>query len=503
MKNKIAALMAISLLMIAPIARADDTDVQVPSDVENLEAFAGEESVNLSWDMATDNVLVTGYKIYYGVESVTGDSGEYTFDPIETDDDISYELTGLTADITYYFAITALDATGNESEYYSNEVSATPVAAILDEVADTEAPYMVEAISVDKMTAEISFSEEVDLPTDAANAFSIIGLENDEELEVLDAYTSDENQSVVIVTTGTQEAGVSYMITVNTSVTDKTGNAVVSGTLDSAVFDGTDAEPTIEDDVAADDEAADDVVADEEVDTESPEIKDVEADDTLISVVVTFDDDVVLPTENPETAFGIYLADDRTAILTVLSATQDETDLSKVVLATSEQSPGEDYVLQVTGITDLSGNEFTNDFDRTVNFTAAVIEIADLIPPEDITSFLAELIDGLPTSVDLSWTASINTAGDLVDQLLYMSEDSGDNYGSAESLGPDATSYTVDGLTEGETYTFMITTVDEAGNESVGVVKSVTLPQTGAGLGIVLIATVLGTKAAKKLVTRK
>ncbi|HAU39986.1 MAG: Protein containing Fibronectin, type III-like protein [Candidatus Peregrinibacteria bacterium GW2011_GWF2_43_17] len=495
MKNKIALLTTLVLLMIAPIVRAADADVQVPGDVENLEAFAGEESVNLSWDMAADNVLVTGYKIYYGIESVSEDAGEYTFDPIETDDDISYEVTGLTAGVTYYFAVTALDAAGNESDYYSNEAAATPVDIEEEEVADTEAPYIVEAVATDKMTVEVNFSEEVDLPTDAASAFSIVGLENDEELDVLDAYTSDENESVVVVTTGTQEAGVSYMITVNTSVTDKTGNSVVSGTIDSAVFDGTDAEPVIEDEELPEEE---DVSAKEETDIESPEITDVEAE-TLTEIIIGFNENVMLPAENLETAFEVYLADDETVTLTVLSAIQDEVDLSKVVLATSEQSPGEDYVLKLTGITDLSGNELVNDFDRTASFTAAVIEIADLIPPEDITNFLAELIDGLPTSVGLSWTASINTAGDLVDQLLYMSEDGGDNYGDAESLGPDTTSYTVDGLTEGETYTFMLTTVDEAGNESIGVVKSVTLPQTGAGLGIVLIATALGTK----LVTRK
>lgn len=500
MKNKIAALMAISLLMVAPVARAVDADLQPPSDVENLEAFAGEESVNLSWDMATDNVGVTGYKIYYGVESVTNDSGEYTFDPIETDDDISYEVAGLTAGVTYYFAMTAFDAAGNESEYYSNEASATPVAASVQQTIDTEAPYIVEAAAVDKMTVNVNFSEEIDLPTGAASAFSIVGLENDEELEVLDAYVSDDNESIVVVTTGTQELGISYMITVDTSVTDKAGNAVVSGTLDSAVFDGTNAEPALSDD-EVDDTADDaDTAAKDEADTQAPEIRDVEVDDTFTNVVVTFDEDVVLPTENPESAFEIYLEDNEATKLTILNATQDETDLSKVILETSEQSPGEDYVLKATGITDLAGNELTNDFDRTANFTAAVLEIADLIPPEDVTNFVAELIDGLPTSVNLSWTASINSAGDLADQLLYMSEDGGVNYGDAESLGSTAVSYNVDGLTEGETYTFMITTVDETGNESVGVVTSITLPQTGAGLGVVLLATVLGTKLIRRRV---
>ena len=116
-----------------------------------------------------------------------------------------------------------------------------------------------------------------------------------------------------------------------------------------------------------------------------------------------------------------------------------------------------------------------------------------MIPPEDVTGFLAGLVSGVATSVELAWTESVDSAGDLADQLMYKSENGGQSYDDAESLGASTDSYTAEGLTEGQTYTFKLTTVDEAGNESEGVITTITLPQTGAGVGIVLLATVLGT----------
>jgi len=67
------AILATLLLGSSNIAIAADaiTDTQVPSDVDNLSAVAGDSQVQLSWNPATDNVGVTGYKIYVGSKSVT------------------------------------------------------------------------------------------------------------------------------------------------------------------------------------------------------------------------------------------------------------------------------------------------------------------------------------------------------------------------------------------------------------------------------------------------
>ena len=497
MKNKIvlAIVSLIALVAMIPMSFAAD-DLQVPSDVEGVAAQAGDGEVELSWDMATDNVAVTEYKVYYGLTSVVEDGGSYDLEPIETNNDaLSYTVTGLVNDTTYYFAVTALDAAGNESEYYSEEVSSSPVSAT---GGDTSAPYVVGATATNNMTVEVNFSEDVTVPTDGPSAFSIVNMDTDAQLEVIDAYISDEDSTTILVITATQDEGGNYMLTVSSSVTDTAENPIVSGTSDTAVFTGA-AEALVLDDSTGE-EVVVDTTTDEEdslaheaapEDTTAPTIDEIEAT-TLTEIVVDFDEDMVLPEDGTGVTFDVILAKDNSA-LEVLSMKLDEEDNSKVILETTEQNAGEDYILTVTGITDVAGNELTDTFDSTGSFEAPLLEVSDLIPPEDVTNFLASLVSDMATSVELSWTASVNSAGDLADQLLYMSENGGTSYGDAESLGASTTSYTAENLTEGQTYTFKLTTVDETGNESEGVITTVTLPQTGAGLGIVLLASVLGT----------
>jgi hypothetical protein len=77
-----------------------------------LQGMAGD--VSLAWNPST-SPGVTGYKIYYGASS-----GSYGT-PIPIPNQTTYIVTGL-PDGTYYFAVTAFDASGNESGY-SNEVT--------------------------------------------------------------------------------------------------------------------------------------------------------------------------------------------------------------------------------------------------------------------------------------------------------------------------------------------------------------------------------------------
>jgi hypothetical protein len=70
--------------------------------------------VSLAWD-ASVTPEVVGYKVYYGNSpGVYGTS-------ISIGNQTTYTVTGLTSG-TYYFAVSALDGSGNESDF-SNEVS--------------------------------------------------------------------------------------------------------------------------------------------------------------------------------------------------------------------------------------------------------------------------------------------------------------------------------------------------------------------------------------------
>jgi hypothetical protein len=82
---------------------------------------------DLSWTAPTQNedgsVLtdLAGYKIYYGTAT-----GTYDLGPIDIADPtaLSYVVTGLANDTTYYFVATAYNTNGVESQY-SNEATKT------------------------------------------------------------------------------------------------------------------------------------------------------------------------------------------------------------------------------------------------------------------------------------------------------------------------------------------------------------------------------------------
>ena len=80
-----------------------------------ISVWARAEQVTLSWEAGSEPDLA-GYKIHYGTAS-----NSYTVH-IDVNNVTTYTLTGLTAGQTYYFAATAYDSSGNESEY-SNSVS--------------------------------------------------------------------------------------------------------------------------------------------------------------------------------------------------------------------------------------------------------------------------------------------------------------------------------------------------------------------------------------------
>ena len=101
-------------------AAADTTSPSVPT---NLAATAASSSqINLSWTASTDNVAVTGYKIYrngsqVGTSAVT-----------------SYQDTGLTGSTTYSYTVSAYDAANN------NSASSAAASATTQAAADTTSP---------------------------------------------------------------------------------------------------------------------------------------------------------------------------------------------------------------------------------------------------------------------------------------------------------------------------------------------------------------------------
>ena len=98
-----------------------------PATPTDLAASTGDEQVTLTWSLNTESDL-SYYKIYRNTTS--------GFTPISSDfiasvnhPDTTYTDTGLANGTTYYYRITAVDASENESGY-SREASATPAPSI-------------------------------------------------------------------------------------------------------------------------------------------------------------------------------------------------------------------------------------------------------------------------------------------------------------------------------------------------------------------------------------
>lgn len=101
-------------------------DTTAPSAPAGVSASnIGTTSATVSWSASTDNIGVTGYRIYSGTTQIGSTTGA-----------LSLNLTGLTSATTYNITVKAVDAAGNVSAA-SNTVSFTTLNVI---TPDTTAP---------------------------------------------------------------------------------------------------------------------------------------------------------------------------------------------------------------------------------------------------------------------------------------------------------------------------------------------------------------------------
>jgi len=103
------------------LSKGGTPDIEAPTAPGALVASAASSSViDLSWSASTDNVGVTGYTIYRGLDGST-------FSQVGTSSTTGFSNTGLSGSTTYYYQVTARDAAGNESPV-STVASATTAA---------------------------------------------------------------------------------------------------------------------------------------------------------------------------------------------------------------------------------------------------------------------------------------------------------------------------------------------------------------------------------------
>lgn len=125
-------------------------DTQAPTVPANLAATAVSPTrINLSWSASTDNVAVTGYKIYRGGAYVT------------TVTALTYTDTGRSAGTAYSYQVSAIDARSNESAKSTAANATTPAFSniILDNGAATlSGAWSTGSSSTDKYGADYVYA---------------------------------------------------------------------------------------------------------------------------------------------------------------------------------------------------------------------------------------------------------------------------------------------------------------------------------------------------------
>ncbi len=395
MKNKLLKSVVLLLTITFSTVWAD-----MPTDVENLKAVSKENSVELTWDSASDlDGIILGYRVYYGKTSL--DETDYYSDDIYTESSNTfYTVTGLENGVTYYFSVTALDEEENESVNYSNEVSATPHSEAV------ESPSVISATQISPEEIEIVMSEPVAVKS-RTQSFFVIEKENPaNEITITNAEV-DGTKVYLTAETGSFSAGTIYEITATSAVEDLDGNPVSSGMTDTAIFTGKNSyEFVIEDPV-------------------------IEVND-------------------------------------------------KDILEPGEELPTEEIQEPIT-------QPPVNNED----IHPAAPE-KDITPPVDATNLLVDTstikLDG---TVTLTWTPAIDTDKDIIDQVLYTKEGTG-NWDGGYSVGKISGEEKIS-VKSNTNYTIRIVTIDKSGNQSNGIVTVFTtqLSKTGASsllfFGIILV----------------
>lgn len=490
MKKLMSVIFALTLAMFTSLTvyavNPPATDAESPSDVENVMPTPLNGAVKLSWDAAHDNVAVTGYQVHYGKNSVGATGQSYESD-VDAGNALEYTVAGLTNETKYYFSVIAYDAAANESLRWARETSATP-SATLGTPQDTVSPKVSNALALNKTEVKVTFSEEIVLPVmDPQDSFTIEDGDTFADLTVTEAKmdTTDTIKKTVILTTTPQTADASYKLTVGIDIEDKSGNPIISGTSDTAVFTGSGVEKAAPD-------------------TTAPEVTKVTVEDST-HVVVEFSEPIVLSID-PSTNFTIVQEFDALKTLEILgvelTANEEGVEDTVATLLTSAQE-AQSYIVTVSGLKDEAGNDIS-ETKNTEKFQGIFSGTADMTPPTDPTELLTEyVLKAGRYVVTLMWQLPQDTKTDSKTQTVYMTKTGtetgeGKDYAKTTTLNLTKEKYDVKNLKAGD-YWFKLTQKDSAGNESAGVMTKISLAETGPEmLGLVLVSLALGQWICKR-----
>jgi chitodextrinase len=354
-------------------------DTTAPSAPSNLAASPGDAQLSLSWGASTDNVGVTGYRIIRNGTQVATVGGST----------LSYTDTGLVNGAIYSYTARAVDAAGNVSSD-SNTATATPQAS--PDIIPPAAPTGLTATAGDAQV-ELDWADNSESDLDHYNVYR-------DGTQV--ASPSASNFTDPALTNGTS---YSYQVT----AVDHSGNESAKSSSVSAIP-----------------QAAPDTTA-----PAAPTGLTATAGDSQVSLDWA---------DSPESDFSHYnVYRNGVKVASPSGSAHTDTGLTN----------GTTYDYYVTAV-DTSGNESA----KSASVSATPQASADIMPPAAPTGLTATAGDA---QVSLDWAD--NPSGDGVDHYNVYRNDT-------KVASPTTSAYTDTGLTNETQYTYQVTAVDVAGNES-------------------------------------
>ncbi|WP_144941335.1 fibronectin type III domain-containing protein [Paenibacillus sp. 32O-W] len=415
--NESAALTTSAKTLPEP-SEPDTEAPQWPDDSELTISDVTQTSVKLSWPSATDNVRVTGYRIYV-------DDVEYKTAGNEN----ALIVNGLTAETSYTFKVTAYDEAGNESAELSASVKTLPQPT----EPDTEAPQWSDdselAVSdVTQTSVKLSWPSATD--NVGVTGYRICA----DEVEY---KTAGGNENAIIVTGLTAETSYAFKVTAY----DEAGNESAALTALAKTLP----QPT-------------------EPDTEAPQW----SDDSELAVSDVTQTSVKLSwpsaTDNVGvTGYRIYVDD-----------------------VEYKTAGGNENALIVNGLTAETSYRFkVTAYDEAGNESAELSASAKTLPqPMEPDTEAPRWPDGseltvsdiTQTSVKLTWPSAIDNVG-VTGYRIYVDEV------EYKAVGGNVKGTMINGLATNTSYTFKVTAYDAVGNESTSLSKQATTAQSSSGGG--------------------
>ena len=185
-----------SLFQVVQTGVAPTQDTTPPTIPNNLIAATMSSSqINLSWNASTDDVGISGYKIYRDGTQIT------------TTTNTTYSDTGLPSSTTYTYMVSAYDATGNESAQSYQATATTSSGSESDTTPPTITTVNTGGVSTQIV---VVFSE----PVEQASTENTANYNINSGIIVSGASLGSDLKTVTL-TTSSHTDGDSYTLTVN------------------------------------------------------------------------------------------------------------------------------------------------------------------------------------------------------------------------------------------------------------------------------------------------